>query len=576
MDNLNFSLKILIMVTLFVSFFYLLVFIKTKEKYIIYWGQSWIFYSLSLIVLLFLFSNLDSNLLISLRKFLDLFNMLFLLMGVYSFMNLPVPSHWIKFAMLSLLWVCISLIYALDLVYIIIPLSIYQSALAFVICFLIVKHWQIGVIEKILGLLVFSLWGFSKAYFPYYQVQYLYSNSHFIYEIILSNILNFFILLMYVHKIKRDLSLKENHFSSILENAKDIVFHYNFLPTKHFSYISPSVKDIVGYSQDEFYKHNSIFEEISSPDHRGKFSFLKEPFHFSTFETLLTQVIHKNGEIIWLEFHNSFYKDIKGNITAIDGIIRDVSIKIKSEEAALKLKKERQLLLSYISHELKTPVTSILGYIMAIHDGTISDHEEKESALQLIYSKTCTLQRLIDDLFQLSKLETNQFSFHFMQMSAEELICPIIEKYKADIANANIIFSTNITKNSTLNSIDVISDAERINQVLSNLVNNAINHTPENGEMEINCHENHSTKEIIISVKDSGYGIRPEDASRVFDRFYKGNNPYKRSKKSNGLGLAISKEIVTSHNGKIWVESKLKEGTVFSFTLPIYEETEYI
>ncbi|HHY90764.1 MAG TPA: cell wall metabolism sensor histidine kinase WalK [Clostridiales bacterium] len=231
-------------------------------------------------------------------------------------------------------------------------------------------------------------------------------------------------------------------------------------------------------------------------------------------------------------------------------------------------------MLTNISHELRTPIASILGFVNALIDDAIPPSESPKKYLKIIRARTQMIERLIQDLFQLAQLESQQISFNFLQIPISELFEQIIKKYECEVRHAGLHFSYFIDTENLPSEKEVIVDLERINQVYSNLIHNAIKHTPQGGTISLRCLPlDESDSFVLFQVQDTGSGIAPEDLPHIFERFYKSkNNTQLKNHLSSGLGLAIAKEIIQAHNGKIWAESKLHSGSTFSFTLPIYNE----
>lgn len=565
----NYYLMLLIFLTLTISLFYFYLFAKTKESYIRYWGFSWTTYTLSLLLDIFLFAHMNFNTIIGLKQMCDLLSSLFLLFGTYVFMNKKIPSHWIQYSLVILIWLITSVYYRLPFIAITLLPSIYLSSIAIVMGVILLRYWEINKVQKLITGTIFFLWGIHKAYYPYMSPQYMSAPMEYLSEIILANILNFCILVIYLQNIRKELSRSENRFRLLAENAQDLIYFYRLTPSPIFEYVSPSSINITGYSPEEFYSDPSFFVELAHP----KEHFVPDTSSSSKSEPVIIRWLHKDGHYVWTEQRYTLIYDGQGSICAIEGILRDITDRKLAEDKMHQAKKSRQLFLTYISHELRTPITSILGYVTALLDGTISQSESKEHFLQLIHSKSMLLHRLIEDLFQLTQLESKQFAFNFSQISIIELLNEISKKYEWDVRRAGINLHLFIDSIDDIASIDVIVDIERIDQVMSNLIFNALKNTPSGGKITICC-EKHNVNQnsILIKVKDTGKGISEEELPFVFDRFYKGKKSDNSSSNGMGLGLAISKEIILSHKGEIWVESAVNQGSAFCFTLPVYEE----
>lgn len=547
---------------------YFFIFTRNQEKFVHYWGISWIFYlaSLTLVIL-----DLNSSLswLQNIRIILDLLSTLFLMFGAYTLMHISIPNYWLKFTLYLIIWIIIGILYGIDNIVILIPVSIYQLLLCTLLCIIIYKYWNSEKFEKSITIIIFMLWGVSKSIFSFLAFKYQNPSFFKMIDIILSNIINFCILLVYLRKIRNELTQTKKQFQTIAENVTDIIFGYQLKPFSCFSYVSPSVEKITGYSQQDFYNNPRLHIEIAHKDDLENAQSLFTQKHDKT--TKVLKWYHKDGNIIWVEFHNSMVFE-NDKIAKIEGIIIDITRKKAAEDELIQSKKSQQLLFSYVSHELRTPITSILGYISAIRDGTFDSQEKVNSAVDLIYSKVITLQRLINDLFQLSQLETKQFSFNFMQISIHELFDHIVSKYALDIENAGINFVPINNENRTL-AREIIADPQRMEQVFSNIFFNAIKYTHKKGTITFLCKCDIPNNVVIFSISDTGEGIPEKDIKKIFNRFYKSNQSQAINGVSgSGLGLSIAKEIVDAHGGNISVESTMGVGSTFNISLPLYLE----
>ncbi|RXZ82295.1 response regulator [Paenibacillaceae bacterium] len=244
-----------------------------------------------------------------------------------------------------------------------------------------------------------------------------------------------------------------------------------------------------------------------------------------------------------------------------------------------RLELARRRLLSDVSHELRTPMTAIQGYVEAIVSGLVDDEKLKKRYLQMVLSKALGLNRLIQDLFELSRLESRRTEMVFEITPLDKLVAYIKEKFMLDTLQAGLKYHFHVSFDVRLLPVyQVIIDLDRINQVLTNLVFNAIQHTAPGGEIRISCDivekdiSDESEGEFVIHVQDTGSGIHQDSLPLVFDRFYREPNKEQASgHQGSGIGLAIAKEIVQYHDGLIEVTSVVGQGSTFSFTLPLYK-----
>ncbi|MCS7459525.1 ATP-binding protein [Paenibacillus doosanensis] len=242
----------------------------------------------------------------------------------------------------------------------------------------------------------------------------------------------------------------------------------------------------------------------------------------------------------------------------------------KMNEDLGRLENSRRHLLSNISHDLGTPMTLIQGYVEALIDRVVVDPDQQEKYLRLILGRITGLSRLISDLFQLSKLEARQIDFSMQEMTVEDVIGYYSDRYDLEVNNAGLRFSVQaaaLAQDGRGAAGTVFIDIDRIDQVLTNVIYNAIKHTPVGGFIQLQITVD--TPSLVMRVQDNGSGIDPEDLPYIFDRFYKKDKSRNSAEGGSGLGLAIAKEIVEFHGGRIWAESRLGQGACICFALPL-------
>ncbi len=219
--------------------------------------------------------------------------------------------------------------------------------------------------------------------------------------------------------------------------------------------------------------------------------------------------------------------------------------------------------LANISHELKTPLTSIRGFSDALIDGTIDDPDGIRQSARIINDESGRVLRLVEELLDLSRIESGQISMRRETLHLDEIFEHLSALFSLRCEEANVRFEVS---NTTATPIE--GDFDRLEQVLNNLLDNAFRHTPEGGLVRLTARDLHDGA-VQVMVSDNGVGIPPEDLPHLFDRFYRAYNNRNGSRSGHGLGLAISREIVRAHGGEIWATSEPNRGTTFIFTLPI-------
>lgn len=216
-----------------------------------------------------------------------------------------------------------------------------------------------------------------------------------------------------------------------------------------------------------------------------------------------------------------------------------------------------------VSHELKTPLTSVQGFAQAILDGTAKTPGAQQKAAQVIYDESGRMYRMVLDLLDLAKLDAGTADLRMGEVALDMLLDAVVERFGPQSARAEAEI---IRQGDSLPQ--VTGDGDRLAQVFDNLVENALKHTPAGGQVQISSEV--QDKHVIIRVQDSGSGIPPEEAARIFERFYQLDKSRKGGPAhSVGLGLAIARQIVQAHGGEIGVESVVGEGSVFTVRLPV-------
>ncbi|WP_100373734.1 two-component system histidine kinase PnpS [Bacillus sp. FJAT-45037] len=239
------------------------------------------------------------------------------------------------------------------------------------------------------------------------------------------------------------------------------------------------------------------------------------------------------------------------------GRMKGIALVLHDITELKKLEQVRKDFVANVSHELKTPITSIRGFSETLLDGAMHDPTYSEKFLKIIYNESERLQSLIQDLLELSKLEQHYFSLNWGSADFATVVEEGVELLRHKAEEKNIVL--HLTCESPL---VMDGDKERLKQVVINLIGNAINYTPQEGKIDV--HVTGDEKYIRLMVQDNGIGIEQSELPRIFERFYRVDRARSRNSGGTGLGLAIVKHLVEAHHGKIAVESKPGQGTVFT------------
>ena len=235
----------------------------------------------------------------------------------------------------------------------------------------------------------------------------------------------------------------------------------------------------------------------------------------------------------------------------------------KMKEERMQLDKAKSEFLSMTSHELRTPITPLKAQIQMLQQQYFGKLTEKQkTSLHIVLKNTERLSKMIEDFLEISRIEAARLKFHFREINLKDTIEDTVGLMTGFAKEKNITLVPNIDSIPTIEM-----DPDRITQILRNLIHNAIKFSKNNSEIEINVAP--IKDYILISVKDYGIGMHPNDQLRVFEPFYQIEDTINREHGGTGLGLAICRGIVESQKGKIWIESALGQGSTFSFTVPL-------
>jgi len=231
-----------------------------------------------------------------------------------------------------------------------------------------------------------------------------------------------------------------------------------------------------------------------------------------------------------------------------------------------RLETVRRDFISNISHELRTPLASLKALVDTLRDGALEDPPAAEHFLNRMETEVDALTQMVQELLELSRIESGQVPLRLKPITVADVVLPPADRLCPQAERTGLRLTVDLPADLP----PVLADVERMQQVVTNLVHNAIKFTPSGGEVTITAEVGES--EVIVSVHDTGIGIPADDLPRIFERFYKVDRA--RSEKGTGLGLAIAKHIVEAHGGRIWVESQVGKGSTFRFALPLWNGEE--
>ena len=364
-----------------------------------------------------------------------------------------------------------------------------------------------------------------------------------------------------LEKQKRMLSEEKNTLETMVSSMSDGVIMFD--RKKHISLLNVAAKKMLGLEIDgiiheknliESIGENRLSESICNVYQRNSNSKNNDKCLGTGFE----EEIYIEHTKMFLSVNVSPIKSDEGVTCGIVAVLRDITRRKEIDEA-------KSNFISTVSHELRTPLTAIKNAVSIIEmSGVISDKIQRFMAIAI--RNIDRLEKLVNEILAFSKLEDGKMDMSFRPVDLGSLSHEIIENIRELASQKSIV----IDEIMPIDLPKAYADSDKLEQVLTNLIDNAIKFTPEKGRISIeaklskNGSEATSAKFVEISISDTGIGIAPDDQKRIFDRFERAT----LYNKGVGLGLAIVKKIVDNHNGKIWVESKLEKGSKFTFTIP--------
>ena len=260
-----------------------------------------------------------------------------------------------------------------------------------------------------------------------------------------------------------------------------------------------------------------------------------------------------------------------GEIGELFDNYEEMRLRLKeSTDELMENEKTNRELVSNISHDLKTPITAIKGYVEGIMDGVADTPEKMDRYIKTIYNKANDMNRLINELTIYSGIDNNRIPYNFQRINVSDYFNDCIEEVGLDLESKHIELNFyNVVSDDTV----IIADPEQIKRVINNIVGNSIKYPDkEKGTIEIRILD--EIDSIRVEIEDNGRGIAAKDLSRVFERFYRTDASRNSSKGGSGIGLSIVKKIIEDHGGYIWATSKEGEGTCMHFVIRKYREVD--
>jgi PAS domain S-box-containing protein len=357
-------------------------------------------------------------------------------------------------------------------------------------------------------------------------------------------------------RMEEELKASEERYRDLFENANDGIYILD--RAGRIVSFNRKAEEITGYTLEEVRGQSyTLFLPPGPERKKARRAFLKN-MRGQPDKTELT-IIRKDGREVILELSTRPIWQ-GGQIVGIQGIGRDITERKELE----RLKSD---FISTVSHELRTPLTSIKGYVDLVLAGDVGPlTPEQKEFLTIVSQNTTRLTELINDLLEIERLESGRIEFEFAELDLAEVLENVARSLHVNAEQKGLEFLTEIPS-----GLKVRGDRDRLTQVFLNLLSNAIKYTPA-GTVELRAHQEDDA--VVVEVRDTGIGLSESDLQKLFQKFFRSDNPYVRKVGGTGLGLSIAKAIVERHGGTITVTSQLGQGSTFTVRLPALARPE--
>ncbi|NBJ68984.1 MULTISPECIES: two-component system histidine kinase PnpS [Clostridia] len=342
--------------------------------------------------------------------------------------------------------------------------------------------------------------------------------------------------------------MQAEQLSTIIENTQsglvliDAKGYIHFVNRKFLTMFGQTTQDFQGYLYYDVLHNETIHETVQK-------TFLYE-------RNIKEEFTHYKGL-------DKYYIEIVGAPIFDDrNLLKGAVLVLYDITELKKLELMRKDFVANVSHELKTPITSIKGFAETLLDDPMKDLDKSKEFLEIIYKESHRLQLLIQDLLILSRLEKENFQLVLSTFSVNDVVNEVLPIIEQRFGDKHLTFDKAVDDH-----IQLTADKEKVKQIIINLVDNAVNYTPEKGNIYLRITECNDS--VCIEVEDTGIGIEKEALPRIFERFYRVDKARSRNTGGTGLGLAIVKHIVEVHDGTIEIESEVNKGTKITVSLPI-------
>jgi len=375
-------------------------------------------------------------------------------------------------------------------------------------------------------------------------------------------------------KAKIALEASEERYRSITENINDAIWTVEYNNGSSNLFVSPSIFEITKYNDSEFVNNSKLWIRMIHPDDKeSTIAKLKRVYKDRVRKQveLEYRILDKQGSLVWVRNKLNFVRNEFGKIEKIFGLLSDITLNKKNEEKILKttqalkaLNDSKDKFISIVSHDLRTPFSSILGFTdLLLTDDDISSEKQRQY-IGFIQESAQNMLKLVNSILDWTRMQTGRIEYIAERLEVQSVVNNAIKMLSGNALKKNIKLYSTIDQ-----EVFVHGDRNLLLQAFNNLISNSIKFTKPEGEVFISAEPLMDKKVIQFSVNDTGIGISDKDIGKLFSVESKHTTVGTKGEKGSGLGLSLVKEIIQMHGGEISVESSPNTGTSFIFTIPI-------
>lgn len=552
MDIVRLSLIGSLIGTVAIVLIYIYLYLLYRERFMGIWSISWL-------ILLSRYVLFDSGLLpwkqstfgMFLYQVLIIISVLMFVWGTHSFMNKPVNKWWLYgAALVSITSTMLCFLFSSLVFKLLFPI--------FICCFIgiwigitFIYHLKLQGIGRLITGYGYILWSLLNFSMPFTINILWFAPWGYVIGGILRLAIAIGTLMVYFEKTRTDLTNKETQYRLLAENAVDIIYSYQMLPERKIQYISPSVLAVTGYTSEEYYTNNQLILDLIHLDDQLSFKDFITNLPYSIELPLTLRLVRKDNTILWIEQKCAPIYDEKGHLVALQGIIRDITLRKKLEQMSSLFDRMNMVgsMAATVAHEIRNPMTTVRGYLQVM--GRKQEYLKDKDKFKLMVEEIDRANAIIREYLSLSREKL----VILKQCSLNTIIEALFPLIQADATFSKVWVNLDL-----ISIPELQLDENETRQLLLNLVRNGIEAMPKGGDLNIRTF--FEDNKVVLSITDQGEGIPPH----VLDKL---GTPFVTTKDTGtGLGLPICYQIAHRHNAIIKINTSHKGTTFFVYFSP--------